>query len=1025
MNIPCQENFPRVTIIIRSMDRPTLSATLDSVAAQTYPHIEVIVVNAKGGNHTELGQGCGHFPLHLINQAGNALGRSAAANLGLDSANCDLLGFLDDDDLLLPDHVAYLVNALSSNPNAVAAYARVRAENTDGHVLREFATPFDVLSLFLNNFLPIHSVIFRNHIRAEGVRFDEALDLCEDWDFWIQVAQHGEFIFVDHVTAIYRIGEGSGFALTGDPGLAKAAEHKVCAKWQSRMDATIFYDVVKRARAWPKLQELQAKNDHLEFQVKDLKRMLNEIQQAHNASIQAHAASIELYENSRSWRLTRPLRSTAAVVRQAKRAWRGFGLLSWRLRLQVVGWLLTGQLAPARRKLSLAAQSAEASLQLTRLPITVTPNILKGPPEFLPLPACVDILIPIHNGFEFLEPLFDSLECAASTPFRLLICDDASTDGRVWPWLEQRLQNFPETVLLHNTSNLGFVGTVNRLFEHVAHDFVVLNSDVQVPPFWLERLFAPILANPQTASVTPFTNAGTICSFPRFFADNPLPRGMTVLEVDSVFARLKDVLPIEIPTGVGFCMAIRLKVAMQIGMFDPVFGKGYREENDWCEKASKLGYRHVLVPNLFVHHKHGGSFPSTERQALSDRNEAILRKRYPGLFERYEDFIQRDPIRPLRDFLHLMVLAQQAGHHPILAIIDNVIEGGAHAYSRELIDNTLATGSPVLHLLDDFRTGELRAEWLSPNERFALNFSDYYAWGRVLASIRPERILINNLYSFHQPMDFLHWLAEEPALVDIPVSIALHDFFMLCPSLFLIDWERNFCNLPDRTTCDRCFSRLHIDFPIGAESISEWRSAWRKALAIADRIVAFSTSTRELFTRIYPEYTEKIVVRPHSMAHFRHHPISVDLDKPLHIGIVGSIAWHKGWNIVKQLCEEIDSRHLPFRVTVIGALVPNFSSACLQVTGRYERDSLPSVITQTGVNIFLFPSIWPETFSYVAHELIACGVPLCCFNLGAPAEAVANYPYGLVLDQAPPSALLAQMESFRAQLSAQAKDQST
>jgi len=143
----------------------------------------------------------------------------------------------------------------------------------------------------------------------------------------------------------------------------------------------------------------------------------------------------------------------------------------------------------------------------------------------------------------------------------------------------------------------------------------------------------------------------------------------------------------------------------------------------------------------------------------------------------------------------------------------------------------------------------------------------------------------------------------------------------------------------------------------------------------------------------------------------------VDLSKPLHIGVVGSIGWQKGWNIVKQLCEEIDSHRLPYRVTVIGAMVPNFSADCMNVTGRYERTALASAIEQSNANIFLFPSIWPETFSYVAHELMACGVPLCCFNLGAPAEAVANYSNGLILgDATSPSRLLAQMEDFRAQL---------
>ncbi|MBY0498785.1 MAG: glycosyltransferase [Nitrosomonas sp.] len=1028
MNIlPLHPSF-LVTIIIRSMDRSTLVEALESVANQTYPDIEVIVVNAKGGSHTPLESSCGRFSLGLINQNGASVGRSASANAGLEAARGDILGFLDDDDLLLPDHVANLVNALCANPTAIAAYSSVQAMDDSGQVLREFASSFDSTALHLENFLPIHAVLFRRLAYDSGVRFDESFDLCEDWDFWIQVAQHGNFIFVNELTAIYRIGGSSGFAIHGDPELARAAERAVCAKWQVRMNAAIFYELVCRARTYPKLHEVQAKADYLDFQVKDLKRILIEersmlieersilikTKQMLDQEIQSRMKVVEVYENSYSFRITHPLRIAGRWLRLLQRAWRGFLLLDWRLQLRVLSWILTGQMASARRKLSLAAQASDVSKDST-LPVTAAPRMRATSIPFSPLTVQIDVVIPIYNGFDFLAPLFDSLQRATSTSFRLLVCNDASTDDRIQPWLERRLQDFPNALLLLNESNLGFVGAVNTLFKHVENDFVLLNSDVQVPPFWLERLFAPMLLDPKVASVTPFTNAGAICSFPKFFVDNAVPQGLTALEVDAVLAALEDSAPIEIPTGVGFCMAIRLEVARRIGLFDPVFGKGYREENDWCERAKELGYRHVLVPNLFVYHEHGGSFPSLERQKLADRNEAILRKRYPDLFEQYEWFIRNDPIRPIRDFLYLMVLAKQAAY-PALVIIDNVIEGGAYAYSRELIGNTIAAGIPVLHLLDDFRTGELRAEWLSNYGQLTLNFSDYSDWGRVIAGIQPESVLINNLYSYRAPMSLLCWLADRSGLKGIPVSIALHDFFMLCPSLFLINHERNFCNLPDEETCNHCFNRLHMDFRVGAESITEWRAVWAKAFAAIDHIIAFSDSTRDLFIRIYPQYAGKVVVRPHSLVHFHHRQIAVDLNKPLHIGIVGSISWHKGWNIVKQLCEEIDTHHLPVRVTVIGALVPNFSAACLNQTGRYERALLAPTIEQSGANVFLFPSIWPETFSYVAHELMACGVPLCCFNFGAPADAVASYSSGLVLEQTTPAQLLSQMDHFRLRL---------
>lgn len=1077
---------PLVSLIIRSMNRPSLAVAMASIARQDYGPIEIVVVAAAGTEHPMLADEFAGRPVLLI-PSDNRLGRSVAANAGLLAARGELLGFLDDDDVLLPRHVSALVGQLQAHPEAIAAYGGVRAENAEGEVLREFGQPFDPVALQLENYLPIHSVLFRRRVLEAGIRFDPALDLCEDWDFWQQVALLGDFVFHDEVTAIYRIEGESGFALQGNPEAARAAESSVTEKSLARMPTALAYEIVVRARAFPALQVAQARADSNQFQINDLKRMLEELNQVHSSLCsdfeqsefqvqdlkrmltelhQTHLRlceeherigheyrhmadrhtqlllehrdagrtrewleaerqrlepalnhTVAMYENSLSMRLTRPLRRGARLARLLRRALRGFMTLDWKTRGQVLGWLLRGHTAPARRKLSLAWQIADVSgIPAHRL--SAAPETWPSLPVPEPLPDSIDILLPVYDGFDFLEPLFDSLARAHSTPFRLLICDDASPDDRVWPLLERQAARFPNSLLLQNAENLGFVGTVNRLFEQVEHDFVLLNSDVQVPRFWLERLLAPIQADPAVASVTPFTNAGAICSFPRFFEDCAMPEGMDVDAVDAVLGRLRNLPPLELSSGVGFCMAIRLSVARQIGLFDPAFGRGYREENDWCRRAQLAGYRHVLAPNLFVHHKHGGSFPSAERQALADRNEVILRRRYPDLFDYYIDYIQRDPLRPLREFLDLQVLAAQAGK-PAFVMIDNVIEGGAQAYSRELTANKLAAGIPVLKLIDDFRSGELRAEWLYAGEERVLYYENYREWGRVLAGMQVAEVFLENIYSFRQPLELLGWLAELPLTQELAVTVAIHDYFMLCPSLFLIDAQQRYCDLPPPEACERCRTRLHTDFPTGADTIADWRAVWGTLLRRADRILAFSSASAALVARVYPDCSEKVDLQPHSLALFKPQPLIPPLDAPLHIGVVGSISWHKGWEVVKGLCDVIEQHGLPFKVTVIGSLIPEFHSPCLRITGPYGRGELADRMRVSGANLFFFPSIWPETFSYVAHEIMACEVPFCCFDLGAPATSAKAYSQGCVLPlDASPMELLEKMDAFRQSLAA-------
>ena len=76
----------------------------------------------------------------------------------------------------------------------------------------------------------------------------------------------------------------------------------------------------------------------------------------------------------------------------------------------------------------------------------------------------------------------------------------------------------------------------------------------------------------------PFSNNATICSYPHFCEDNELPDGLSLEEVDALFACANAGQVIEIPTGVGFCMYLRRAAIDDVGVFDAdAFGRGYGE----------------------------------------------------------------------------------------------------------------------------------------------------------------------------------------------------------------------------------------------------------------------------------------------------------------------------------------------------------------------------------------------------------------------------------------------------------------
>lgn len=233
----------------------------------------------------------------------------------------------------------------------------------------------------------------------------------------------------------------------------------------------------------------------------------------------------------------------------------------------------------------------------------------------IPSDEVIDIIIPIYNGLQYFDKLFAGIE-KTKMKYRLILVDDQSPDPAVREYLERYVAEHEGTVLLRNEKNMGFLPSVNRALAIAEHHVALVNTDVEVPEGWLERLMWPIFTKERVASSTPFTTCGTICSFPNFCEDNVIFEGMPLWQIDDAFRQIRPQYA-TMPTGIGFCMGMNLEAIREVGLLDEEnFDKGYGEENDWCQRAIQAGYTNVQVENLFVYHKHGGSFSSEEKLRL-------------------------------------------------------------------------------------------------------------------------------------------------------------------------------------------------------------------------------------------------------------------------------------------------------------------------------------------------------------------------------------------------------------------------
>jgi glycosyltransferase involved in cell wall biosynthesis len=186
---------------------------------------------------------------------------------------------------------------------------------------------------------------------------------------------------------------------------------------------------------------------------------------------------------------------------------------------------------------------------------------------------------------------------------------------------------------------------------------------------------------------------------------------------------------------------------------------------------------------------------------------------------------------------------------------------------------------------------------------------------------------------------------------------------------------------------------------------------------VADRVLCFSNASRDLLLKAYPELrTERISVVPHATSYFPSRKPQVNMSSGLHIGVLGEIGPHKGCAIVQALSEEIVRQKARIRISVIGTLEADCDAAVVTETGPYEPSSLVDMVEASGANVFLFPSIWPETFSYVVDELMQLEVPIACFDMGAPAERVRRYPRGKLIPFSNARAILSALSTFHAEL---------
>ena len=352
-------------------------------------------------------------------------------------------------------------------------------------------------------------------------------------------------------------------------------------------------------------------------------------------------------------------------------------------------------------------------------------------------------------------------------------------------------------------------------------------------------------------------------------------------------------------------------------------------------------------------------------------------------------------------------------------IVDHDLGGGANIFRDRLIDKLRTSGQTVvlLSFVPVVLSYQLRI--LQPSiEPFDVRV-DANWWMTLAVSRKFSTIYFNNCVSHPNPERMPEVLLHLQRATGARLVTFIHDFHVICPSHFLLDRHGEYCGIPSEENCRNCLPVIDDNLVAlyTARDIDAWRASWLSCLEATDEVICFAASGRDLLLRAYPTLaTREITIRPHEVQPLGNRYVYPEKGAKLTIGVVGMINLHKGSRVLLALAEEIERRNLSVRICIIGTLNAVGCSKIIEQTGRYRPDELPSLIARNGIHLALMPSIWPETFSFVTHELISTGVPVISFDLGAQGSAVRAYRLGHVVPLSSAKQLLDQILEFRMKL---------
>lgn len=212
----------------------------------------------------------------------------------------------------------------------------------------------------------------------------------------------------------------------------------------------------------------------------------------------------------------------------------------------------------------------------------------------------ITIILPIYGQLRLVAKLSRTISSQVEAGVNLVVVDDAK-DEYSTEWISKHFANWPNTKVITNKVNLGYLKSVNKAYEGIGTKYVLLlNSDTQLPEGWAERLVNSLEATGACLATPVATNSGGNLTLEH-------PTSLSWRQADGILAQMTPMYP-NAATAIGYCLFIDRVQLDEGNLFSEDYLDGYGEDSDLHYRVVTSGKRSIVVDNLLIKHESGASY---------------------------------------------------------------------------------------------------------------------------------------------------------------------------------------------------------------------------------------------------------------------------------------------------------------------------------------------------------------------------------------------------------------------------------